>query len=175
MTGDRTEAGGGPAKIGGPVALPSETAAFIQSGVSILIAACGSHGAPLPGFAHACVVDPARAGEVRLLVGRRRNGALLAACAAGSALAATFANLAHRSLQLKTSRAQVRPPEPDDFVALAWQSARYRAWLTRLGYGDEYCAFFAGHDAEDVVAIAFAPEQAFVQTPGPGAGEPLRP
>jgi hypothetical protein len=155
--------------------LAPDDAAFIQSGVSILVAACGPDGAPLPGFGRGCVVDPARAGEVRVLVDRSRNEGLIAACAGGSPVAATFANLAHRSLQLKASRCELRPPEPGDLSALSVQAARYRDWPAFVGYGDEYCAMFASNQPENVVAVAFRPEQGFIQTPGPAAGEPVRP
>lgn len=157
------------------VALTQDDAAFIQSGLSILVAACGGESGPLPGFANGCVVDPARAGEVRLLLCRHLNAGVVAACANGSAVAATFANLAHRSLQLKASRSHVRAPEPGDLAALARQSALYRDWLQLVGFGDDYCALFAGYVPDDIVAIAFRPEQAFIQTPGPQAGEPLQP
>jgi hypothetical protein len=155
--------------------LAPDDAAFIQSGVSILLAACGPDGAPLPGFGRGCVVDAARSGEVRVLVDRGRNEGLIAALAGGSAVAATFANLAHRSLQLKASRCALRTPEPGDLSALSVQAARYRDWLALVGFGDEYCAMFANYEPGNVVAVAFRPEQAFIQTPGPTAGEPVRP
>lgn len=175
MAGGRADAARGAAH--GPAAVPltREEADFIQSGLSILVAACGGEGRPVLGFANGCVVDPARAGEVRLLVRGGLNAGVVAACSGGSAVAATFANLAHRSLQLKASRAEARAPEPGDLAALARQSALYRDWLALIGFGDDYCALFAGYDPDEVVAIAFRPEQAFVQTPGPRAGEPLRP
>lgn len=46
--------------------------------------------------------------------------------------------------------------------------------LGRIGFSPDFAAAMLAHRFEDLSAIAFAPEQAFDQTPGPQAGQPLR-
>jgi hypothetical protein len=43
-----------------------------------------------------------------------------------------------------------------------------------LGHAGELVRMAMTCDSDDVVGIAFAPESAYTQTPGPRAGEPLR-
>ncbi len=154
-------------------ALSPEIAEFCQSGISIVVAACGG-GDPVASLALACSIDDE--GRVRILLQRPGNEEMLGALDAGSRIAATFSRpVDHRSIQLKGSGARLVPIQAGDEELLATQCAGMGRELVDVGYSHAfaagYCAFFFA----DIVAVRFMPEQVFVQTPGPGAGSRLAP
>lgn len=153
--------------------LTPDLAAFCQSGVSVVLGSA-SFGRPVVGRGVGCRIDAA--GQVRVLVRRPANAALLAAVAGGAALAVTFTEPStHRSIQLKAAGAAIAEPEAPDASAAARQAAHLAAELRTDGYSelvaDAYCSF----DTAELVALDFVPTDAFVQTPGPSAGTALTP
>ena len=157
---DAARAAGGAVAAGGPVT--RELADFCQSGVSVVAGTCGADGWPIAVHGCGCRID--ETGAVRVLVQRGRCLPALDALAAGAGIAATFSRPTdHRSIQLKAGRAAVER-----------QGAAFRAVLEGVGFPTAFTAPFTDHDAADLAAIVFVPEEAFVQTPGPGAGSALR-
>lgn len=158
----------------GPIAggvLAAELAAFCESGISIVVGSRRADGWPVPVHARGCRVT---GGVVRVLVQRSESGPVLEALAGRAGVAVTFSRPAdHRSIQLKAARAEVAASDAADAAAVARQLAGYRDGLAAIGYRGSFLAAFTAHDATDLAAIVFRPEQAFVQTPGPGAGSAL--
>ncbi len=153
--------------------LTPEIAAHCQMGVAVIVAACAA-GRPLAGRGFAARID--EAGTVRLLLRRTGHHALLAAWQAGAQIAATFTEpTRHRSIQLKGRAARVSPANVADGMALEVQCRAFRAGLMAIKYTKELTDHYAVTDPDDVVAVEFTPVEAFVQTPGPGAGSALRP
>ncbi len=156
------------------VQLSTEHAAFLQGPVSINLAASGRDGWPCVCRAQGCAVSRDRR-SVTVLVSPRRGRELLAAIDGGSAIAAVFSRPAtHATLQLKARQATRLPPGP----ALRGCNRRYaQAFadeLVGLGYGaDLGQGVLALMAAGDLVALRFAPEVVFDQTPGPRAGQVL--
>jgi hypothetical protein len=163
---------GGPPRAPGAVLTP-ELADFCQSGISIAVGTCSPAGWPLPLHASGCRIPDL--GTVRVLVRRTGAGAALAALAAGAGIAATFSRpYDHRSIQLKAGRATVEAADAADLASAARQLRAFREVLGGVGYPASFTVPFTDHDPADLVALVFVPEEAFVQTPGPGAGSALR-
>lgn len=89
-------------------------------------------------------------------------------------IAVGVALASHESYQLKGTYVSTRPTDADD---LARQEAYRRALLAdalKAGYPEEIARpFTQGFAYTPGVAITFRAEEAFQQTPGPGAGNPL--
>jgi hypothetical protein len=166
---DAVRAGSGP--LAGGVLSP-EMASFCESGLSIVVGTRRTDGWPVAVHARGCRVDGA---TLRVLVQRRESAPVLAGLAAGSGMALTFSRPAdHRSIQLKAPGATIATSDAVDVAAVERQLAAYRAGLAAVGYLPSFLTSFTALDADDLAAILFRPTEAFVQTPGPGAGSALR-
>jgi hypothetical protein len=150
-----------------------ELAAFLQSGQSLHVASRGESLAPSLDRALGCrVSDDRRRVTVFILAshGARmvedfgRNGAIAFVASQPST---------HRTVQLKGVDATVGPAGPGDAALLARQADGFARDLVTLGYDESLPRLLVEGDLGDVVAVSFTPVQAFVQTPGPGAGAPL--
>ncbi|MCO5082694.1 MAG: hypothetical protein M9955_13690 [Rhizobiaceae bacterium] len=152
--------------------LTPELAAFCQRGVAVILATCVD-GRPMAGRGFACRVD--EAGTVRILLRRTGHGAFLAALRGGAAIAATFTQPPeHRSIQLKGKGATESAATVADGMALAVRSREFRDRMMMIKFTEALSNGYCFADPEDIVAIDFMPEEAFVQTPGPGAGSELK-
>lgn len=147
---------------------------MLQGPVSINVGATGRDGWPCVCRAHGCIVARDRR-TVTLLLSARRGRELLDALDAGSGIAAVFSRPStHATLQLKAARAAHVAVS----AALRACNARYaHAFadeLAKLGFGPELRqGLIAVMHADDLVALRFAPEIVFDQTPGPDAGRIL--
>lgn len=152
--------------------LTPELAAFIQRGVAVILATCAD-GRPIAGRGFACRVD--EAGTVRILMRRTGHAAFLAALRGGGAIAGTFTQPPeHRSIQLKGQRATETVATVADGMALAVQSREFRDRMMMIKYSEIMSDGYCFADPDDIVAVEFVPDEAFVQTPGPGAGSALK-
>lgn len=159
----------------GPVVagvLTRELAEFCGSGVSVVVAASTADGLPIAGRGKACRIMPD--GMIRIFLPEPGNAVLLAAFFAGSPIAVTFsAPRNHRSIQVKGF--SVRPVALDDgdLDEVARQVRAFEGELVFVNYPPRFSAAYTAYRPEEMVAIEFSPRDAFVQTPGPGAGEVL--
>ncbi len=164
----------GPVLAGG--VLTADLVALAQWGVSIVLASTGTDRRPVVALGTACRVDPA--GGMRIIVDRAACAPLLAAIEAGGGIAATFSRaLDHRAFQVKAAEARLLPADPDDEAEVARQVAVLRDELTGIGIPPDLASAYVGLalGLQACAAIAFMPQSAFVQTPGPGAGTALTP
>ena len=161
----------------GPVVagvLTEELAEFCQGGVSVVIAARTADGMPIAGIAKACRITPE--GRMRLFLAEPSNRALLSAFAQGSPIAATFsAPRNHRSIQVKAFSARQTDLKDGELAEIARQVKTFASELVFVNYTPRFATAFTSYRQEEIVAIEFLPDDAFVQTPGPGAGEQLAP
>lgn len=161
----------GPAVAG---VLTQELAEFCQSGVSVVIAARAADGTPMAGMAKACLITPE--GMMRIFLPGPANAGLLDAFSRGSPIAATFsAPRNHRSIQVKSGPVQRADIQVGDLDEVARQIRIFASELVIVNYTPRFAAAYTGYRPEEIVAIEFLPDDAFVQTPGPGAGEQLAP
>ena len=152
-------------------ALAPELAAFCQCGTSVCLASSDSRREPIAALGLACRMDGAR---LRILLKRRGNERLLQAVAAAAPIAVTFSQPeTHRSIQFKASTASLDPLLPADEPELARQTAAMRDELINVGYSAAFATVYCMFERQDVVAVVITPDLAFVQTPGPAAGNAL--
>ncbi|MCC6609449.1 MAG: hypothetical protein IT515_07215 [Burkholderiales bacterium] len=157
-----------------PTVLDGAHAAFIQGGVSVIVASRDAHNTPTLVRALACRVSPDRR-RVTVFLSASQAAALVAALRAIGAIAVVFSQPStHRTIQLKGRDAAFTPLAPDDRERMTEQIALLVAELTALGHPEGMVRAFLDFAPDDVVAVAFTPAEAYAQTPGPGAGERLR-
>ncbi|MFZ0107676.1 MAG: hypothetical protein WAK92_12520 [Thiobacillus sp.] len=157
-----------------PVPLSPEQAAFLQSPVSINVAATGSDGWPVVCRAQGCSVARDRH-SVTLLLSARQASAVLAALTANGAIAAVFSRPAsHATLQIKAHGATRVPLTAAHRACHARYSSRLGDELAGLGYGSDLVqGLKLMLSSGDLVALRLSPEVIFDQTPGPDAGRVL--
>lgn len=154
--------------------LDEEHAAFIQGGVSVVVATRDSDSVPDVVRGCGCRVSSNRR-QVTVLVEPARAGSLLADIESNGLVAVVFSQPStHRTIQLKGSDARlVRVTAADRAIA----ARHLEAWveeLTSVGYEPGFARAVRGQAGRGMVAIGFTPTAAFQQTPGPGAGERLK-
>ncbi|MEQ9812259.1 MAG: hypothetical protein RLO50_05725 [Azospirillaceae bacterium] len=160
----------GPATAAPGAPLTPDVAAFLQSAVSILVAAGGPDGLPVMARAIACDPDAA-AGEVRLLLRTADAAALLAAIDRGSPVAAMFSRpTTNRTLQVKAPSAVVEPPDPALLACHRQYFAGMAAELAGLGFDARFISCVVSDNGSTLAAVRLAVAEIFDQTPGPAAG-----
>ncbi len=153
--------------------IDADHAAFLQRGVALGVAACGPSGLPSMARALGCrLSDDGR--RVRLVLSAVQGAELLAHVAASGKLAAVFCEPAtQRTVQLKSETAAIAALEVADLQAVARYRVALLQALVPLGYERPLAeALLASSDAE-LAVLEFAPAEAYSQTPGPNAGQPL--
>ena len=113
---------------------------------------------------------------VRVLVQRGRCAPALDALAARAGIAVTFSRPTdHRSIQLKAPGARASPrPMRRTGARSSGSSPPFAAALAAVGYLPSFLASFTATTPRTSPRSSSVPEEAFVQTPGPGAGSALR-
>lgn len=152
--------------------LSDEIADFIQSGVSIVVGVVGPDGRALGGRALAArVTQDAR---IRVIYPQEGNAALTAAAEAGGPVAVTFsAPLSHRTVQIKGFSSRFEGLEPEDEASVRRQGDAFAAILVAVGHPPVFVNAFSRYLASTMLVFSFPAEEAFEQTPGPGAGRSL--
>ena len=153
--------------------LPAEHAAFMQGGVSIIVAARNADNDTTVSRALCCRVSADRR-RVTLFLSAAQSGALLADVRANGVIAVVFNEPStHRAIQLKGTDAAVVPLPADH----AHELAAYRRLMVEevrpRGVSEAFVKTILAASPGDVVALAFTPAAAFLQTPGPKAGTQL--
>ena len=153
-------------------ALDEELAAFIQSGVSIVVAGRNDDmvGDVIRGCGCRVSADRRR---VTVLVDPIRSDALLGDITSNRMIAVVFSRPStHRSIQLKGTDARRARVTAADQAAIDRSLAAWVAELVSIGYTAEFAAAVRGRP-ERPVALTFTPTAGFQQTPGPDAGTRL--
>ncbi len=154
--------------------IDAELAAFIEGGVSILAASRDARCVPNLARALGCRVAPGRR-RVTLFLLASKSAPLLADFRANGAIAVVFSQpSSHRTVQLKGTDAGIAAVDEADAVRIARNREAFVRELTSMGYDASLPATLLAGARGDVVAVAFTVSAAFVQTPGPAAGTPLK-
>lgn len=149
--------------------LDAAAIAFIQSGVSILVAAADGEGRPA--ICRAVGARVLAEGRLLLVLRAEEGAEVLAALAAGGPLAVMFSRpQTNRSLQLKGAAVRVAPLGPRDRDLPQRYLALMDAELRPLGHGGRFIGAVLSPGAEGYRAVTFTATQLFDQTPGPRAG-----
>lgn len=153
--------------------LTPELIALAQGGACVILGACGAEGRPVVGIGFGARISADC--RIRAFLNRKPNERLLSAIEAGSGVAVTFTRAVdHASFQVKSNNATIAVADPDDLPEIARQCAVARDELNELGLPPQVATAFGTFDVGDLVAVEFMPTVAFIQTPGPGAGSPVR-
>ncbi len=153
--------------------LDADNAAFITSGVSIAVASRNAELVPSLIRAWGCRVSEDRR-TVTLYVSPDQAGALLADLQAGRPLAAVFSlPSSHRTIQLKAHGARIGALTDEDRLVVERYVPALAANLERVGHGGRFAEAYLEITGGVLASVAFEPEEAFAQTPGPKAGARL--
>ena len=147
---------------------------MMARGVSVIVSSCGPDLTPSLMRAVGCQVGP-QGEQVTVFLNRGQSVQLLRDVARTGRVAVVFSEPhSHRTVQLKSNSARLREVTPDDVPALQRYLLAMQGELGRIGFSPDFAAAMLAHRLDDLSAVTFAPEQAFDQTPGPRAGQPLR-
>ena len=153
--------------------LDSDNAAFIQSGVSISLAACGPDHLPSVSRGLGCKVL-ADGRQVGVFLRRAQSLDLLENIGSSGRLANVFSlPSSNRTLQLKGLDARIQPFEVADLPIIKAHIADFVAEVLPLCLPEEVVRTLFAYTADDLVMVVYTPVAAFSQTPGPKAGEAL--
>jgi len=156
------------------VTLDEETAAFMMAGTSMHAASCDRDGVANLSRPIACRVSPDRT-RVTVFMLASHSGAMLADFRANGRIAVVFTMPStHRTIQLKGHDAAVEPLHEDDPIVIARHREAFARDLERIGFARSVPVALLEGARGDVIAVAFTIAAAFTQTPGPGAGAPLK-
>ncbi|MGE5169501.1 MAG: pyridoxamine 5'-phosphate oxidase family protein [Rudaea sp.] len=163
-----------PAPAPAPPLLDTETIEFIQHRVSIYVAGRSADNVPTSARGWGCKVSgDGRA--ITIFVPRAQATALLRDVEENQRVAAVFSRpTSHRTVQFKGRDARVAPLAPDDAQTIAAYVGSFLVEVQKIGHSAPFVhAMFAARP-DEMAAIVFTPTDGFAQTPGPGAGAPLR-
>jgi len=148
-------------------------AAFMASGVSVHVASRGPANVPSVARGLGCRIAPDRS-RVTIFLSAAQASDLLADLRTSRAAAAVFSKPStHETIQIKGDDATVGALAEGDLACIpAYADALVRD-LQSLGYSEAFGRALVDCDPADLVAVAFTPQAAFQQTPGPNAGAPL--
>jgi hypothetical protein len=151
-----------------------EQAAMLTSGVAIHVGIGVPGKMPDAVNAIGCSIEPGRR-AVTLLVARNTAARLLQDLQHSGLVAAVFSEMeTHRTIQLKGRDARIEATSAAHLACAAAYANSYLERLASLGFARKSMAALIACRAEDIIAIAFTPSEAYTQTPGPAAGEPLQ-
>jgi len=154
--------------------IDEELAAFLRGPVSIGVASRAAGNVPVLVRCSGCRVAPDRR-RVTLYLGKSKSAAVIDAVRATRAVAAVFSlPSSHRSVQLKGTDAKVGAAAAGDYDMVERYVEAFARELEPLGYSGAMARTLLWLDPADLATLSFTPSAAFMQTPGPGAGAPLR-
>ncbi|RJG06120.1 hypothetical protein D3870_08985 [Noviherbaspirillum cavernae] len=154
--------------------IDAEHAAFMESGVSISVAACNPDRLPSQVRATGCRVAADRT-RVTVFVSATQASALLADVRSNGVIAVVFSKpTTHRTVQIKGTDAQVTGLIDGDLQCVDRYRIDFATEVAPLGFGGPLIRTLLACPAADIVALRFTPSEAYSQTPGPRAGEPLK-
>ena len=156
-----------------PLNLNADLLAMMRRGVSVIVSACSLDFTPSVMRAVGSQTSP-DGFRITVFLNRGQSRQLLQDVASTGRVAVVFSEPhSHRTVQVKARHATLREARDDDRPSLDAYLASMQHELSRVGFGADFARAMLACRLDDVVALEFAPEQAFDQTPGPRAGQPL--
>jgi hypothetical protein len=147
---------------------------FVQHHVAINVAARDASNLPTLTRALGCRVSPDRR-RITLFISVPRSETLLRCLRDNGAIAAVFSRPStHQTIQVKGGDAMIVALEKGDREIMAAYGDSFIEDIRQIGYRDPFASAMVAAQREEAVGVAFTPREAFVQTPGPTAGQPLR-
>lgn len=159
---------------GDQVVLDDASIALVESShAAKVIAAPGAALRATLVHAYACRVDPDRR-RVTVTLDRSQAGPVFAALAISGRIALVACHIETlQSLQLKGHDACLVDVTDEDRRAAVTHGDEFARFGATLGHGEAMMRAHMACRAGEVAGLVFTVQQAFVQTPGPAAGQPL--
>lgn len=153
--------------------LDRDNSAFIQTGVSISLAAGAPDRPPIMSRGLGCkVFDGGR--KVGVFVKRSQSTELLENISSYGKVANVFSlPSSNRTLQLKGLDARVLPFDIGDLPVVEGHVADFLREVLPMGLSEDAVRALVAFSADDLVTVVYSPCAAYSQTPGPKAGELL--
>lgn len=157
--------------MGGPKVLSEEGAAFLESGVSLLVGTRGADGRPTAMRASGLRMHEGRAGfDVFLALGAA--GRIAADLAAAPRIAVTASRVIdHRTFQIKGTAIDVREGREEERRVPESYLERFAVSVEEVGQPRIVTSQIRAWPA---LVVSVRIDDIFDQTPGPNAGVPLR-
>lgn len=156
-------------------ALSDEQAAFLQQGVSITVGTCNERLVPSVSRAFGCKVPADRHG-ITLYLSNVQAASVLRDIAANGRIAVVFSEPpTHKTIQVKGTNAVVTDIDEDTVRIIEKHEEDFAKSLLAIGFSREFTHGLLRCSQAELVAVTFTPDAAFSQTPGPKAGETLKP
>lgn len=153
-----------------PAAIPPDLLAMMVRGVSVIVASRDATLRPSLMRAVGSRVDEGGR-QITVYVSRRQSRQLVQDIAASGHIAVVFSEPStHRTVQVKATQVAMRNAEAADEAVLAAYLRSMEHEITLVGHAPPLTRAMLAHRIDDIVALSFAPEQVFDQTPGPRAG-----
>lgn len=155
--------------------IDDQQAAFLQRGVSITACSCNADRVASIGRVLGCKLS-SDLRHITIFLSRTQAAAVLADVAASGAIAVVFTDPpTHRTIQLKGKDAKIIDPEEQAWAIVKKHNEEFAQSLLTIGFSREFTHGLLACPDSGLTAISFSPTAAFSQTPGPKAGESLRP
>lgn len=156
-------------------AIDAEQAAFLQQGVSITAGACNSLNVPSATRAFGCKVSPDRQ-RITIYLSKVQAAPVLRDVASNGAIAVVFsAPSTHRTIQIKGTDAVIGDIDEAAVQLVEKHREEFSRDILSIGFSQQFIQSLLACPSSELVSISFSPCAAFSQTPGPKAGERLRP
>jgi len=153
--------------------LDDDSIAFIQTGVSISLAACGPDRLASMSRGFGCkVLDGGH--RVGVFIKRSQAKELLDNVRWSGKVANVFSlPSSNRTVQLKGVDARVLPFDAADLGIVEGHIDEFLREVLPMGLAEDVVRAVFAFTADDLVTVVYTPDAAFSQTPGPKAGELL--
>ena len=153
--------------------LDSDNSTFIQTGVSISVAASRQDRLPSMSRGMGCkLLDGGK--KLAVFLRRSQSADLLENIRCSGKVANVFSlPSSNRTLQLKGVDAQVLPFDPADLPIVENHISDFLQEVLPVGLPEAVVRALFSYTVDDLVTLVYSPCAAFSQTPGPRAGEPL--
>lgn len=145
---------------------------FIQSGVSISLAACDGDRLPCMSRGFGCRAG--EDGEITVFIRRSQSQEVLAGIRHNGKVANVFSlPSSNRTLQLKGTDARLVALEAPDLAIIERHIADFTREVVPLGTPEALVRALFSYTRDDLVGVRYTPLAVYSQTPGPHAGEPV--
>ncbi len=153
--------------------IDNDNAAFIQTGVSISLAACAPGRRPSMSRGLACkLLDGGR--RIGIALRRSQSAEVLENIRLTGRVAVVFSQpTTNRTVQLKGVDACIEAFDPADQALIDQHIADFVPEVVALGTPADMVRALLAYTLDDMVMVVYTPSAGFDQTPGPKAGERL--
>lgn len=146
----------------------------MQSGISLCVGACDDRHTPTLARATGCRLSPDRR-RVTMFISATQASPVLRCIRENGAITAVFSRPStHKTVQLKGKDAVVGGLDAGDLELVERYRCDFARELQPMGFDEILIHTLLAAPPADLVAVTFTPIEAYSQTPGPNAGEPLK-